>query len=189
MLMKLMKGLLAVISPKDPPPLVHPFSVMYVSMDERYLYTCVQELEEEFKCLIWKRRNFSLVSSKKAARTFDRLGLGSAKISDIPNAHNGLLYLPVFRSSSDRKLIMDVWDVKKNKKKVVEKDFPSEDFFLLRNGSGDFFTSEENILHFYSNEVLLSQTQLRSMSSCCIKFENFLSRPFLWRLQTEILSH
>ena len=41
-------------------------------------------------------------------------------------------------------------DVKENDvKKRVEKDFPSEEFYLLPDGSGSYFTNEDNQLKFY----------------------------------------
>ena len=146
--------MLKIISPYNP-PLVGQHSRVLISMDEEYLYTYVES--GEIECSLWKRsKKFSYVSTKKVIRTFNLHGMGSFEISDIPCAHKGLLYLPVYSSRPDRKLVLNVWDVDKNTKTVVGKDFPSEDFFLLRNGSGDFFTSQGNILHFYSKEVFIS---------------------------------
>ena len=49
---------------------------------------------------------------------------------------------------------MDAWDVEKNTKVKMEKLFPVEKYFLLRDGTGNFFTKVNNVMHFYSGEVL-----------------------------------
>ena len=55
---------------------------------------------------------------------------------------------------SGTKLVMDVWDMSKEGAKItIEKNFPSQSFFLLKDGSESFFTNEqENCLHFYSKD-------------------------------------
>ena len=134
-------------------PIMNECAAIYIQLDEKYLYAVVGN-RSEIKILVWNRMDyFKLFFIKDISTEYKIGGIASHLIANIPYVHNGLLHLRDSSNSSLKKLSLDVWNVEKNSKEKMEKTFPSENYFLLKDGSGNFFTKDSNVLSFYAGNV------------------------------------
>ena len=130
------------------------YSTIGLKLDDKYVYFFASQTKTEL--LIYKRQQDGTINSlppKEAVNTCYNNRLGSIVAAKIPYVHNGLLYLPIFSSITSCKLIMEIWNIEKDIKiTTAEITFPAKDYFLLRDGSGRFFTRSDDVLYFYSGK-------------------------------------
>ena len=135
-----------------PGPTVTREIAISLKLDENYLYAYVYVKGDALaRFLIWDRAaNFSPYTSQATIDMKNYPHLASSSIVNIPRVHQGVLSIPCHKTALLKKYIYYFLDVKENVvKKRVEKDFPSEEFYLVPDGSGCYFTYEDNELKFY----------------------------------------
>ena len=125
-----------------------------LKLDDKFLYCYSNQTRSE--CLIFRRQTdgngFLTLPPKELTKFYNEDRLGSFIASKSPYVHNGHLHLPISSSITSCKLIMDIWNIKKDTKVTKEITFPTDDYFLLKDGSGRFFSRVDNALYFYSGE-------------------------------------
>ena len=128
------------------------YSIVCMTMDDKYLYTYVKALELT-ECLMWDRsQNFALVCKAPMRNLFShRNCLPSHSIANTPYVHKGLVYLPVGSTIDPRKMIWNLVDMETIEEiGKTEKVFQANIYHELKDGSGNFFVLQpDNDLQFY----------------------------------------